>query len=416
MSSPSSRIAELAATIVHHTTRVDKFLSGNSLPQPSFDSHGPVDLGLPSEIEESRVAVLQATQELNDLLQGPRELIFNHQHNILAHLKLISRYDIAHKVPVNGERTFKDLAAEIGIDEGALTRILRMGIAYRVFQEPRPGVLKHSAASRQISDDTRAAGWVAANVDEMWPAAKKLVDALEKWPEAAEPNHTGFSLGHGTDLSFYQALASDPERARRFGEGMSFFTTGEGFSLRHLTDGYSWNSIASGTVVDMGGSHGDAAFALTRRYPNLHLVVQDLPEVIANSKEQEGLNVKFMAHNFFEQQPVKDADVYYYRWTLHNWSDKYCLKALRALTPALKKGARLLIVDTVMPPPGTLPNNLERKLRGIDLTMLEIGNAKERSLDEWKAILQAADARFKFRNMHHPQGSNLAIVEAVWEE
>jgi len=79
MSSPSSRIAELAATIAHHTTRVDKFLSGNSLPQPSFDTHGPVDLDLPSEIEESRAAVLQATQELNDLLQGPRELIFNHQ-------------------------------------------------------------------------------------------------------------------------------------------------------------------------------------------------------------------------------------------------------------------------------------------------------------------------------------------------
>lgn len=242
-------------------------------------------------------------------------------------------------------------------------------------------------------------------------------------------------MGHETELSFYQALASDPERARRFGEGMSFFTTGDGFSLRHLTDGYSWGSIASGTVVDMGGSHGDAAFALARKYPNLHLVVQDLPEVIANSKEQEGLNVKFMAHNFFEEQPVKDADIYYYRWTLHNWSDKYCLKALRALIPALKKGARLLIVDTVMPPPGMLPNNLERKLRylylalafisghdanqlfrGIDLTMLEIGNAKERSLDEWKTLIQDADARYMFCNMHHPQGSNLAIVEAVWEE
>lgn len=117
-------------------------------------------------------------------------MLIDVQHNFLAHLKLISRYDIAHKVPMNGERTFKDLAAEIGIDEGALTRILRMGIAYRVFQEPRPGVIKHSAASRQIADDTRAAGWVAANVDEMWPAAEKLVDALEKWPEAAEPNHT----------------------------------------------------------------------------------------------------------------------------------------------------------------------------------------------------------------------------------
>ena len=48
--------------------------------------------------------------------------------------------------------------------------------------------------------------------------------------------------------------------------------------------------------------------------------------------------------------------------------------------------------------------------------MLEIGNAKERSLDEWKAVLEEADARFKFRDMYHPAGSNLAIVEAMWEE
>jgi hypothetical protein len=44
---------------------------------------------------------------------------------------------------------------------------------------------------------------------------------------------------------------------------------------------------------------------------------------------------------------------------------------------------------------------------------LEISNAKERSLEEWKMLLHGADARFKFRDMHHPQGSNLAIVEAV---
>lgn len=164
-------------------------------------------------------------------------------------------------------------------------------------------------------------------------------------------------------MSFYQALSSDPERARRFGEGMSFFTTGEGFSLRHLTDGYPWESVAPGAVVDLGGSHGDAAFALARKFPNLHLIVQDLPEVIANSKEEEGLDVKFLSHNFFDEQPIKDAEVYYFRWTLHNWSDKYVCKALRALIPALKRGARLLIVDTIMPPPGTLPNDLERKLR-----------------------------------------------------
>lgn len=48
--------------------------------------------------------------------------------------------------------------------------------------------------------------------------------------------------------------------------------------------------------------------------------------------------------------------------------------------------------------------------------MLEIGNAKERTLDEWKILLQEADGRFKFREVYQPQGSKLAIIEAVWEE
>lgn len=158
-------------------------------------------------------------------------------------------------------------------------------------------------------------------------------------------------------------LGQNPDRARRFGGAMSFFTTGEGYSLRHLTDGYPWDSVFSGTVVDLGGSNGDAAFALARKYPSLHLIVQELPEVFANSKEEEGLDVKFMAHDFFEGQPVKGADVYLYRWILHNYPDKYCIKILKALIPALKKGARVLVMDFVMPPLGVLPNDIERKLR-----------------------------------------------------
>lgn len=210
-------------------------------------------------------------------------------------------------------------------------------------------------------------------------------------------------------------MEQDRERAKRFGEAMSFFTTDPGFSLHHLTDGYPWDSISKGTVVDLGGSHGDAAFALARKYNNLSLVVQDLSKTIAGCKEQEGLDVKFMAHDFFEDQVVKNADVYLYRSVLHNWPDKYCIKILKALVPALKKGARILVNDGVTPAPGVLANEQERELRTLDLTMLEIGNAKERELDEWKLLFEQADARFVFQGMRMPPGSKLAIIEATWD-
>lgn len=48
--------------------------------------------------------------------------------------------------------------------------------------------------------------------------------------------------------------------------------------------------------------------------------------------------------------------------------------------------------------------------------MLEICNARERDLDEWKSLFVQADARFKFKGVTQPEGSTLALIEASWEE
>lgn len=57
------------------------------------------------------------------------------------------------------------------------------------------------------------------------------------------------------------------------------------------------------------------------------------------------------------------ADVYFFKWIFHDWSDKYCIKILRALIPALKKGARIVVNEFIVPAPGTLPTHLEAGIR-----------------------------------------------------
>jgi hypothetical protein len=47
--------------------------------------------------------------------------------------------------------------------------------------------------------------------------------------------------------------------------------------------------------------------------------------------------------------------------------------------------------------------------------MMEIGNAKERDLDEWKQLFEQADRRFIFQGLRMPPGSRLAILEATWD-
>jgi hypothetical protein len=164
-----------------------------------------------------------------------------------------------------------------------------------------------------------------------------------------------------------------PERMSRFKDAMSFLQTFPGLEPSFAVKAYDWASLGKATVVDVGGSHGNVCIALAKEYPDLKLVVQDLPKVIEDAKAKFPADlsdrVTFQAHNFFEEQPVKDADIYFFRWILHDWSDKYCVKILQALIPALKPGARLLFNERCLEPPCTLPIRAERWNRYVIYTI-----------------------------------------------
>ena len=165
--------------------------------------------------------------------------------------------------------------------------------------------------------------------------------------------------------SAYDEISKYPERAIRFKDAMNYFQSAPGFEAAHVLDSFDWDAVKNGIVVDVGGSHGVVSIELARRFPSLRFIVQDRDEVIAETSPPEDVadRVTFMAYDFFTEQPVKDADVYFFRWILHNWADKYCVKILRALVPALKSGARLLIQDLLLPEPGTMSCYQERKTR-----------------------------------------------------
>jgi hypothetical protein len=52
-----------------------------------------------------------------------------------------------------------------------------------------------------------------------------------------------------------------------------------------------------------------------------------------------------------------------FRWVLHNWPDVHVQRILRALIPALKPGAKIIIFDEIMPPAGTMSLSVERYQR-----------------------------------------------------
>ncbi|KAF2867811.1 S-adenosyl-L-methionine-dependent methyltransferase [Massariosphaeria phaeospora] len=120
-----------------------------------------------------------------------------------------------------------------------------------------------------------------------------------------------------------------------------------------------------------------------------------------------------MAHDFFTPQPIS-ADVFLLRSILHNWPDRYSVSILRALTPAMRPGSRVLVQDSCLPDPGVIPCWKETGPRDMDLMMSAFFNAWERDGEEWKELFAKAEPRFEFVGITQSEGSALALVEARW--
>lgn len=103
---------------------------------------------------------------------------------------------------------------------------------------------------------------------------------------------------------------------------MTFIHSGPGCSVRHVLKHFEWGDAAKGLFVDVGGGTGGVAIEIARYFPSIKCIVQDLPEVMEGVEVPEDLRVgeqlRFMPHDFFQEQPMKCADIYYLRWILHD--------------------------------------------------------------------------------------------------
>ncbi|KAH9909710.1 putative O-methyltransferase [Xylariomycetidae sp. FL2044] len=414
------RIDQLAAIVSANTSTIADYLDQNDLPHPSFDADGPITLSLSSQVEEARVTTIDALQELLDLLQGPMDCMLP-KYNATS-LQIISRHDIARKVPLEGTVSFAELAQATDLRTSDIKRILRFAMSFhRLFVEPREGFVAHSAGSRKLATDDIVRAGLAQTFDEFYGSFARTADALDRFKDR-EPNHTGFALAHGTDKSMFDYLQTQPAKAERFSKAMQFYSAGvPEYSEQHLVEGYDWASLGAAVVVDVGGAEGHVSRSLSSAYPRLSLVVQDLPDVVATVAEQEETvegedRVRYQAYDFFTTQPLAAADVYLFRWVFHNWPDHYVVRILRAQVPALRKGSRILVNESISPPRASLPLTLERNICFFDLLMLTTTNSRLRTVDEWQNIFSEADSRFgAVRHLVARGGAALGILEVTWE-
>ncbi|KAF2687593.1 putative O-methyltransferase [Lentithecium fluviatile CBS 122367] len=414
----SCELERLAQDIAAKTKEFIAVLHKNGHALPSHDPGLPRNQSLPPAGVTLQTNLMELTTELQALVQGPRL----HVHNqILAHVNLVNLHAIyklklQELVPIDGSISYKHLAKSVGVGEDVIRRIARYAITKHIFQENDGNYLAHSATSKMLAESPMMMEWIGMVCEEMWPAATQAIPALMKWPGSQEPQHSGYAIAHNLDTHVFDMLVDQPERAARFANAMIYFNSNEDLAPHHLCDAFDWVDVKQ--LVDIGGSAGSTAVALATRLPELNIVIQD--HAVLGEQAQRSIphelsdRIEFMAHDFFKVQPVHDADAYHFRWIFHDWPDKYCVMLLRALIPALKTGARVIVSDFVVPELGTQSRYREGLVRGFDLAMMELFNAKEREQRDWDKLFCDADPRFLFDGVRAVAGADLAFISAVW--
>ncbi|HEY3739059.1 MAG TPA: methyltransferase [Bryobacteraceae bacterium] len=139
-------------------------------------------------------------------------------------------------------------------------------------------------------------------------------------------------------------------------------------------------------LIDLGGASGHLAMAAVAAYPNLEAAVFDLPQAIEFARHfVEGTQVELITGDFFTD-PLPRADLYALGRILHDWSSDKIALLLARVHDALPPGGGLLIAEKLLG-----PTHVSAHMQS--LSMLVCTEGRERTLDEYRVLLESAGFR-----------------------
>ena len=266
-----------------------------------------------------------------------------------------------------GPRSVAELSKQNGADAETLHRILRALASDGVFAEEEPGVFRNTEVSELLRSDNADRWREFAHLfgEVFFPATGALDVRLTDVP---------FVRVHGMDI--WSWFATKPEERSNFDRAMEGGQAERADKLAAL----EWREDE--TVVDIGGGTGRLLRDLLERHPGLRGIDFDLPEADRDETVQ-GNRVSFVSGSFFDQVP--EGDAYVLSKILHDWDDEPAAAILRTVRAAAPDEARLLILDSVVPP-GNDPDGV----KWLDLLMLVLQRGRERTESDWRALLDSA--------------------------
>jgi acetylserotonin O-methyltransferase len=143
--------------------------------------------------------------------------------------------------------------------------------------------------------------------------------------------------------------------------------------------------------VDLGGATGHLAIAACERYPEMNAIVFDLPRVIDAVRHRVSLSsvasrIEMRKGDFFCPEDLPQGDLFGLGRILHDWPDGKAAGLLRSIHERLPPGGGILLEEKLLndDKAGPIPAQLQ------SLNMLVCTEGKERTLGEFRALLEAA--------------------------
>lgn len=227
----------------------------------------------------------------------------------------------------------------------------------------------------------------------------------EAWNEMLYSVKTG-GVAHEKvqGMSSFEFFEKNAEAGAIFNRAMTSFTL---MSAPAIVEAYDFSGINK--LVDIAGGHGLLLAAILKANPHLNGVLFDLPFVIENSGElleTEGVAARTekIAGDFFRSVPA-GADAYLMKHIIHDWDDASSIKILQNICRAMNENGKILIVEMVVPE-GSEPS----PSKALDLLMLVMEGGKERTVEEYSQLLEAAGLRI---TRVVPTRSPYSIIEAA---
>jgi hypothetical protein len=300
----------------------------------------------------------------------------------------------------DGPVSAEDLAAATGIDADRLHRVLRGLAGLGVLVETEEGRFRNTEVGDLFREGVRESRRAMALM--LLPESYRAWDHLMETMRSGKPGH---QIAHGGSL--WDSLARDADFASRFNQGM-VSNTDE--IIEFVAAGSDFSSASM--IVDVGGGNGSLAAGILRAHPHLRAIICDLPAGLAGTREylsrqRVSDRCTTVEADFFEKVPT-GGDVYLLKNIIHDWDDEHARLILSACRRASRRGARILIVERLMPARVTdSPEHLNAVMTDLQM-MVQLGS-RERTLAEYRTLLEQAG--FEFRRAL--PGPLYGVVEGV---